>query len=164
MGTRKSSAGRLIARRLDKHFVDMDDLIESRVGKSISRIFAEEGEPYFRDVERSVVQDLSGCDNQVVATGGGVVLNPDNLRDFARNGVLICLQADPSTILKRVAAQTHRPLLENGEKAARIMHLLESRRTYYEAVPHQINTSTLSLEEVVEKIMELYSTHRNDMR
>ncbi len=155
MGTGKSTVGRLLAARLQRAFVDMDAVIEQREGRKISAIFAEEGEPAFRAMERKLVGELSAQENLIIATGGGVVLNPDNLRDFSATGWVVCLSAPPEVILRRVASETHRPLLEEQDKAARITRLLESRRALYAAIPHQVDTTNLSPEQAATRIMEL---------
>jgi shikimate kinase len=156
MGTGKTAVGKLLAVRLGLTFVDMDRVIEERGGMAISRIFAEQGEPYFRALERSLVQELSRRQGLVIATGGGVVLDPDNVADYALSGLVVCLTAAPDVILKRVEKDSHRPLLEQGDKAARILKLLEARRTLYGAIPHQIDTSALTPEAVADRIVALY--------
>jgi len=157
MGTGKTTVGRMLAAKLGLRFVDMDAIIEERQGKPISRIFAEEGEPHFRALERALVQELSAQDGLVVATGGGVVLNRQNIDDYSRTGLVVCLSAAPGTILARVAQETHRPLLEGDEKARRIVTLLESRRALYASIPHQIDTNALTAEQVTAAIVKLYA-------
>lgn len=156
MGTGKTTVGRLIAERLGRPFVDLDDVIEERAGCAISDIFAREGEKGFRAREREVVRDLAAGRNHVLAAGGGVVLNPDNVRDLKAGGLLVCLLASPQTVLQRVSAQSHRPLLEDGEKAARIRSLLDARRALYEAIPFRIDTDTLTPPDVAERILQRY--------
>ena len=158
MGTGKSTAGRLLARRLSFSFVDMDQVIEEREGRPISAIFSQAGEPSFRRLERALVQELSARENLVIATGGGVVLNPENIRDFERTGVVVCLTAKPEVILRRVAAENHRPLLEGDDKARRIMDLLQQRRPLYEALPNRVDTAEHSPEEVVARVLDIWQT------
>ena len=158
MGAGKSSAGRRVAEALGMTFADMDDCIVAHAGKPISRIFAEDGEPAFRAIERAVVVDLSARTGLVIATGGGVVLDPDNLRDFSATGVVICLSATPETILERLRDDTTRPLLHTGDKLARIRTLLETRRHLYDAIPLQVNTSALPPDAVARRILELYAS------
>lgn len=158
MGTGKSSAGRLAAERLGLRLVDMDTMIEERAGKKISDIFAEDGEAHFRALESKLAAELGHGHGMVIATGGGVVLNPANIPNLGRHGVVVCLRADPDVILKRVAQHTHRPLLETGEKAKAIVDLLKKRKPLYDAIPNQIDTSRMSVEAVAERIVELYET------
>lgn len=162
MGTGKTTVGRILADALKLDFVDMDSIIEKRAGKPISTIFAQEGEPHFRALERALVRELAAGRNQVIATGGGIVLNPDNVRDFSATGLVVCLQATPETIYKRTAAATHRPLLEQDDKFARIVSILEKRRALYDAIPHRIDTSTRTPQSIAGEIMKLYSMNRKE--
>lgn len=156
MGTGKTSVGKRVAEQLEMAFLDMDDIIVERQGKDISRIFAEDGEPFFRQLERELVGELARRDGLVIATGGGVVLNDDNITDFRSSGVVICLSADPNIILERVTQETHRPLLEGDEKIRRILEILEARQGLYNAIPHQIDTTHLTVDEVVAQVVRLY--------
>lgn len=161
MGTGKTTVGKRLAERLNMTFLDMDDVIEERQGKSIPRIFAEEGEPFFRSLERNLVHELSVKTGLVIGAGGGIVLNPDNIRDYSRTGLVICLSATPEIILERVAGETHRPLLAGGNKMKKIVDILESRRKFYNAIPCQVDTTELNIEQVVDRIIALYNTPRD---
>lgn len=156
MGTGKTTVGKQLAARLGLTFVDMDHMIEERAAKPISRIFAEEGEPAFRRMERALVQELCGREGLVVGCGGGVVLNPDNIADYARTGLVVCLTATAEVIYKRTAQERHRPLLEEQDRFQRIVDLLEKRRALYAAVPNPIDTTTLTPEQIVARIEALY--------
>lgn len=140
MGTGKSSAGRLIAERLSMDFIDMDDEIVRREGCSIPDIFRDRGEPAFRELERALVIELANRINLVISTGGGIVLNPENIRDFSRTGSVFCLMAKPETILRRVEHDQNRPLLQGGDKLTKISELLARRLPLYQAIPLQIDT------------------------
>lgn len=159
MGTGKSSVGRHLAGALDMRFVDMDEVIEQRAGKPIPRIFAEEGEAHFRKLERALAQELSRQTGLVIAPGGGIVLNPDNIRDFSAGGVVVCLWADAETILARVQHETHRPLLAGGDKFLKIRELLESRRKLYEAIPLRVDTNRLTVQQTAEAVLQLCRLH-----
>ena len=158
MGTGKSTVGRKLAALSGMTFVDMDSLIEERAGKPISRIFAEEGEPHFRAMERALVRELAHRNGLVIACGGGVVLNPDNIADYGKTGLVVCLSATPEIILQRTALARNRPLLEEQDRRARILDLLEKRRACYASIPHQVDTSTLSADQVVQAIFALART------
>jgi shikimate kinase/3-dehydroquinate synthase len=155
MGTGKSAVGQEVARRLGWQFIDMDDVIVERAGKSISRIFAEDGEPAFRALESQVCADLSVQDRLVIATGGGALVNADNRRTMMRGGTVVCLNADPEEILRRVGDDDNRPLLNVPDPRARIAELLDARRAAYQAIPWQIETTGLSVEQVAERVIAL---------
>ena len=155
MGTGKSTVGKKLAARLGMTFFDMDTLIEQRAGKPIPRIFAEDGEPHFRAIERTLAWELSQQRGLVVACGGGVVLNPDNVRDYNETGLVVCLHATPETIFQRTSKARNRPLLEEQDRMKRILELLEKRRHFYAAIPHQVDTTTLPAEQVVDSILKM---------
>jgi shikimate kinase/3-dehydroquinate synthase len=155
MGTGKSIVGQEVARRLGWRFVDMDDVIVERAGKSIPRIFAEDGEPAFRRMESQVCADLSAQEGLVIATGGGALVDPDNRRVMMRGGTVVCLTADPDEILRRVGGDDNRPLLNVPDPRARVAELLAARRAAYQAIPWQIETTGLSVEEVAERVIAL---------
>jgi shikimate kinase len=156
MGTGKTTVGWKLAATLGLEFVDMDHIIEERAGKPISRIFSEDGEPRFREMERALSVELSARHGLVVGCGGGVVINADNVRDFSRTGLVVCLTASAQVIFERTAAASHRPLLEQQDRFQRIVDLLEKRRTLYAAIPHQIDTGALTAQQVVDAIVPLY--------
>lgn len=160
MGTGKTTVGKLLAARLGRTFTDMDDCIVRRAGRSIPEIFAADGEPAFRALERQVVIELSAQSGLVVATGGGVVLNPDNIRDFSACGLLVCLTASPDVILARLRGDTGRPLLNTGDKGEKIRSLLASRQHLYEAIPLRINTDALAADAIARRILEEYDRYR----
>ena len=156
MGTGKSATGRRLAKRLGRRFVDMDAVIEKRSGRTIPEIFARDGEPRFRELERALVRELAGQRDLVIAAGGGVVLNPENVRDFEQTGFVVCLTAPAEIILRRVGHLQNRPLLEGGDKEQRLRDLLEKRRPLYEAIARRVETADLSPDEVAERILALY--------
>lgn len=157
MGTGKSTVGKILARRLNARFIDMDELIEKKAGKPISRIFADDGEAEFRRMERELARELAGETALVIAAGGGIVLNPDNIRDFSKTGMVICLHASETEIMRRISGSSGRPLLEKGDKFKRIFELMEKRRPLYESISSRIDTSGRTPEEVAGKILALIS-------
>jgi shikimate kinase len=162
-GTGKTSAGRQVAQELGWEFIDADDYLERKAGKTIKQIFQEGGEGLFRDLEGEVIQELSRGENKVVATGGGAVLREKNVRRMKENGLVILLEADARTIHERLQkdprSQTQRPNLTSLNSYEEIVHLLEYRRPYYEkATDHRIITTTISPEEVARRILSIYQS------
>ncbi len=155
MGTGKSAVARELGRCLGRPVVEMDAVIEEREGMPIRRIFSEKGEGYFRARERELVREIALSGGQIVAAGGGVVLDPRNVRDLGPNGLLICLTARLEVILKRVEKESHRPLLECGDRRTAIQDLLGARRRFYDAIGNRIDTSELSVSEVASRIIAL---------
>ncbi|HNX53294.1 MAG TPA: shikimate kinase [Pontiellaceae bacterium] len=161
MGTGKTVTGRVLAERTGMKLIDMDSLIETEQKKTIPEIFAQDGEPAFRQMERELVQKLSKRSGLIISTGGGIVLNPDNVADFEKSGLVVCLTASPETIFKRVEKDTSRPLL-SGDKKTQIYTLLEKRKPLYEAISHRINTDGLTDKQTANRILELYALESRD--
>lgn len=158
MGTGKTTVGRRLADELAMQFVDTDELIESRHGPIVS-IFEEEGEARFRSIEREVASELGAKTGQVIATGGRMVLDPDNREALARNGEIICLVASPEEIYRRLIDDTgrgDRPLLRVDEPRVRIDELLAERKAEYDRFP-QVVTDGKSPEAIVEEIVAIWS-------
>lgn len=153
MGTGKSVVGRRLAERLAVPFVDLDDAIEAEAGMTIAEIFASEGEPGFRRRERELIATLANRQSGVVATGGGAVLDPENIRNLKTGALLVCLAAEPTVILQRLGADTHRPLLQTSDRLARIRELLEQRASAYAQADLSIDTSKAGIEEIVDRIV-----------
>ena len=153
MGAGKSSVGRLVADRLHFHFVDTDELIESEAGRSISRIFAEDGEPAFRTHERHVVEHLQKANRTVIATGGGLPANEANLAALKTHCLVVYLWASARRIWERVRSQEHRPLLKDPDPQAKIQRLLAEREPFYRQADVLVNTELRSITEVAQHIV-----------
>ncbi len=154
MGTGKSAVGRILAKRLHRRFVDLDRWVETRAGCTIAEIFASEGETAFRRLEREAVRDVCTPTGRVVATGGGVVLDPLNLMDLAAGSRLVCLTATPETILRRIRRHPTRPLLQTPDPLGRIQALLQARAPLYAQIPLQVATDGLRPDAVATQILE----------
>ncbi len=160
MGTGKSSVGRIAAEVLQFRFVDTDELIESEVGATIPEIFAKQGEAAFRQCEAKAVQGLSTQKNLVISTGGGLVINPDNLASLKTHSLVVCLWATPETIWERVKEQTHRPLLQTDDPLGKIHAMLEQRAPFYRQADVLINTGLRSPREVAQQVLHQFSVAR----
>ena len=156
MGTGKTAVGREVARRLGREFVDMDAEIEARAGKSIPRIFAEQGEIAFREWESALCRELAARSGLVAATGGGALVDAANRSAMMRSGPVVCLTCDVDEILRRVGQRKpERPLLNVANPRAEIECLLESRREAYAAIPWQVETTALSVAEAADRVAAL---------
>jgi len=153
MGTGKSEVGNLLAKRLQREFLDTDMLIEQATGHPIARIFAEKGETHFRELEKQVIRQVCQEQGVVIATGGGAIVSPDNATCLKASGTVICLTASPDTIARRVQQTHDRPLLQGEDPLAKIRMLLTARAAAYAQADITIDTSTLTPNEVVETIL-----------
>jgi len=133
-GCGKSALGRRLAPRLDLPFVDVDEEIERAAGKSIKEIFADHGEAYFRDGERRVIARLLASGPQVLATGGGALLNEETRANIRRSGVSVWVKADVSLLVRRVTKRSTRPLFEGRDAETVVRDLMEARYPIYAAV------------------------------
>jgi len=156
MGTGKSEVGRRLAGELGWTFEDSDLWIQDREGRTIPEIFSRFGEPWFRKRERDVVAELAKKESTVIATGGGAVMDPENLRNLRRNGILIGLDASPDAIMARTEGSS-RPLLREGDRLNKIHELLESRRPYYLRSDHRIDTTNREPRQIVHMIKNIWS-------
>lgn len=156
MGTGKSTIGRLLAARTGRHFIDTDEQIEQRAGKTIAQIFAEEGSAAFRQQEAALAQELARQRGLVIATGGRLMLDEANAAALGTGNLVLCLSAPAETIVARVLADgTRRPLLEVPDPAGRVADLLAERAEGYGQYP-QIETDGRAPAEVVAEIVSTY--------
>jgi shikimate kinase len=150
----------MLAQRLGWAFVDTDVWICGMARKSIPEIFAEEGEPYFRELERQALDEALWRSRTVVATGGGAVVDPANRELMARRSWVILLEAQPQTILRRLQAEQAgsqvplRPLLAGDDPLQRIIELKRQRQSLYQTLADRtVHTDELTLDEVVEAVL-----------
>ncbi|MBA7702926.1 Shikimate kinase 1 [subsurface metagenome] len=155
MGVGKTAAGKVLADRLNKEFVETDALIEQKAGKSIPEIFQQDGEIAFRELEINIAKEVAQRKNLVIACGGGIVLNKINIDRLGKESIIVYLTASPEVILKRTSGSgEERPLLNVPDKAAEIRELLRFRKPLYErAADIKINTSRLNIASVAEQII-----------
>ena len=157
MGTGKTAVGRLLAEKLGKDFIEVDELIEQKVGKSIPEIFQQDGEIAFRELEIEATREAAEKENAVIACGGGAALNQINVDRLRERGVVIYLTASPEVILQRTSSDAgERPMLVAEDKASRVEKLLNFRRPFYErAADMTVNTSELDVAGVAGRIINV---------
>ena len=157
MGSGKTSFGKAISKKLNLPYVDSDEVIEAEEKRPISQIFEEDGESYFRDKEIEAIENLSERRGWIISTGGGVVLNPENIFNLKRNGLIFYLKTIPSVIYNRIKDDSTRPLVNVSNPLERIEKLL-SRRTwlYEEAADYVVDTSSLTIDEVRDEIIKIF--------
>ncbi len=158
MGSGKTTVGKLTADRLGWRFADTDSIITERAGRSVAQIFKSDGEAYFRQLESDLCVEFGGWRRTVVATGGGIVLDPLNREHLNAAGLLICLAAPLEHIAARLDGATDRPLLASADREARMAELMRARAPIYEAIPHRIETGGLTPFAVAEKVIALWRT------
>jgi len=154
MGSGKSSVGRRIASKLDRQFVDTDQLVVQKIGIGISEIFNTRGEPFFRDEECLALESLRDVGPCVIATGGGIVTRRENAKLLQELGFVVWLTADEEVIFERVSRNTKRPLLQTDNPRETISKLLAERNRLYEAAAHfKLDTSDFTLVEIADTII-----------
>jgi shikimate kinase len=157
-GSGKTTVGQAVAAKLKRTFLDLDQEIERREGRSIGQIFGEKGEGYFRKKERDVTEELRLVGNMIVAPGGGWIADPENVLLVRPPSQLIYLRVTPATALKRLGpTRMMRPLLSRPDPLGELNKLLEARKGAYESADHVISTELLDLQRVVQKVTELAS-------
>lgn len=157
MGSGKTTVGQVLADRTHSEFLDTDQLVESGAGRSVAEIFALEGEEGFRARESAAVVQASGHINAVVATGGGVVLQAENVDVMRASGPVIWLRAEAATLANR-ARGCGRPLLEGVDRLSRLAELSAGRAAAYEAAAdHVVVTDRLPVQTVVDLVEALWN-------
>jgi len=157
--TGKTTVGRALAQRLGAEFVDADDYLVEKTGKTIKRIFAEDGEQAFRDLEERCISELAARSNVVVAAGGGAVLRRANVDAMRASGTVVLLEADAATIYSRITGDpktdSQRPSLTGKPQYDEIVHLLEYRKPFYAAAAHlAFDSAQTPPKELVERIIK----------
>lgn len=132
-----------------------DVLIEEREKRTISEIFRDSGETYFRKIEKEVVADISKEENVIIDCGGGVVLDPENLAALKSRGMVFYLSATTDEIFHRVKNERQRPLLQTEDPLKQIEDLLAKRKSFYEQADHIIDTNERSPNDICQEILEL---------
>ncbi|MBG1233359.1 shikimate kinase [Aestuariivirga litoralis] len=153
MGAGKSSIGRRLAEKLEMPFVDADHEIEAAAGKSISEIFADHGEDYFREGERRVITRLLENGRQILATGGGAYMNGETRERIRDHGISVWLKADLDLLLKRVSKRNDRPLLKRDDPAAVLSRLMNLRYPVYSLADVTVESRDVQHTQMVNEVI-----------
>lgn len=163
-GTGKSTVGRQAARTLDYTLLDVDHEIERVQGKPIPQIFAEQGEPAFRAMEREFIASGHPAEGCVVSCGGGLVV-PDGMLDLLKSrGVVICLHASLATILERTSRANNRPLLAGENREEKLRTLYAAREAIYRRAGTMVLTDSRPLREIVAHVLRVYRQEAREWR
>jgi len=160
MGTGKTAVGERLAKKLKFDFLDTDLMVEKETGRTITEIFEKEGETAFRHVEKQMVKKALEHDNVVVSTGGGAIVDPDNLKLMKDRGIIVGLSASPESIFQRISNMDTRPLLRSKDQLKKIESLLSHRSPYYRQADKIVDTTMKRIDETVEEILK--ALHGND--
>lgn len=146
MGTGKTSLGKLLAEKLGRCFIDLDQKIEQDTGLTVPQIFEMYGEKYFRELEKKAVEEVSQRRNLVIATGGGTVKDEENIRMLKSSGMIICLTTEPEEIFRRTERRGERPVLDESaeDRLATIKKLLAERQKFYAQADYTVDTTEWS--------------------
>jgi shikimate kinase len=155
----KTSVGKALAQALERPFVDLDEVLVARAGCSIAELVEASGWPEFRRREKELVAHYAGLSGQVLAPGGGVVLDPENVKNLREHGLVIWLMADPVTLGQRLrqdqTSQEFRPSLTGADPVEEMARVLAEREPLYRAAAHMIiDTTSLSIPEIVKRILQ----------
>ena len=155
MGSGKSSVGNLVSKKLNLPFIDIDNLIVKDTGMSISEIFKNKGENYFRNLEEKITLKTLKNINSVISLGGGGFINSKIRKEILKNHFSFWLDLDEPTIIKRIRSSKKRPLAFNST-APEIGKIIKSRSKIYSSAKFKINCNKLSITEIVNKIIKIY--------
>jgi shikimate kinase len=161
-GTGKSTVGRQVSRALGMEFIDSDHAIEEAKGRPVSEIFATEGEPAFRQLEREFIERGHPARGSVVACGGGLVVPEGMLELLHARGVVICLHASLETIMARTSHTHHRPLFQGEEREQRVRELYARREAVYQRTGTMILTDRRPLRDIVMHVERVYAREARD--
>ncbi len=155
MGSGKTSVGKRLSMALKREFIDMDDFIEKREGMTINEIFAQKGEPYFRGLEKELCARFAAGGGKVIATGGGVVKNAENVANLKKGGVIFYLKSTPEKIADNLKNDNTRPLLAVEDKTAKIAEIMREREGFYNACADiVIDVSEKEIEQTTQEILK----------
>ena len=154
MGSGKSAVARALGKLTGYHVVDVDSEVQDQAGKSIQEIFDSDGEQAFREMEMRAVARIAEGKNQIISTGGGVVLKRENMDALRTGGVIVNLKVSANAVHERTRHNSHRPLLQVEDPLERIRQMLAEREEFYRDADIVIDTDDISVLEVAQEILE----------
>lgn len=156
-GSGKTTIGKLLEQKINLKFIDTDEIIVNNENRSINDIFATDGEKYFRQIEFEVVRKVSEQNDLIISTGGGVVLNQENIDNLKKNGIVFYLKTSVDTLVNRLKNDTTRPLLKTDDLRLKLEKMLFDRATFYEKADYIIKNDNDNIEQTVENILRSYN-------
>jgi shikimate kinase len=162
MGSGKTSLGRKLAKKLHMNFIDTDLEIEKITGLTIPLIFKKHGQIRFRSEEKLMVKKVAKKNNCVISTGGGVVLEPENIKALKEKGWIIRLTASPEIIFERVTKRGNRPLLYKNKSVDYIKMLIDQREPYYQCADLTLDTSYAQAEELINQVIQFLKEKKHN--
>lgn len=161
MGTGKSTISKKLAQKLNLHTIEMDAEIERRNSMKISEMFEKHGEPYFRDLETQLLEEIAQTEPCIISCGGGAVLRPENVALMKASGLIVLLDAKPETIYDRVKGSTERPILNNNMSVEFIGELMAKREAVYrQSCDAAVATDDRSPMEIADEILKIYNMEK----
>ena len=158
MGSGKSSIGSIVAEKLKKDFIDIDQEIEKKIGMKISKIFENKGEKYFREVEETVTLKLLKKNKTLISLGGGAFLNNKIKKEVLENHISFWLDWDVKTLVNRIKNSQKRPIAFKSTKND-LLDLIEKRSVVYSKAMYKISCENLTKNEIAKKIIEIYENY-----
>ena len=155
MGSGKSAIGKILANKLDYNFIDVDKMIEIDAGKTINKIFVEDGEEYFRDLEEKITLKLLKNNKNIISLGGGGFINKNIRKEILKNHISFWLSWNNSTIIKRILKSKKRPIAFNSTEN-NLKKLINERSNFYAEANFKVNCETLTKNMIVKNIIKLY--------
>lgn len=155
MGCGKTSVGKRLSMILKREFVDMDDFIEKREQMTVSEIFEKKGEPYFRSLERELCERFATGGGKIIATGGGVIKDAENVKNLKKGGTVFYLKSSPEKIAENLKRDNTRPLLDVADKEKKIRELMAEREPFYlNGSDIIIDVSEQDIEQTIQAVLD----------
>ena len=158
MGSGKSSIGSIVSKKLDIDFIDIDTEIEKKLGMEISKIFENQGERHFREIEETITLKILKKSNIVISLGGGTFLNNKIKNEILENHISFWLNWDIKTLINRIKDSQKRPVAFNASKNE-LTNLIKKRSVVYSSAMYKIDCENLTKNEIVKNILKIYETH-----